>query len=161
MWRYVHTDEMYHSLTNKNELYHSNTYLGQDYSDGIKHFKYISKKMVNGKWQYIYAHKTGKNTYSFYNKTKGKAGSKYGTYEKTGMQGNPNEKHTVKKGNRLFTKTRTTGASWDKNNKMTVEKTTEVGLARQGVDAAKAKLKKAKKKGKKAISKALNRKKKK
>ena len=38
-----------------NELYHSNTYLGSDYSDGIKHWKYKKKyKGRNGKWIYVY-----------------------------------------------------------------------------------------------------------
>lgn len=54
MWKYTHTDEMYHSLTNKEELFHSDTYLGQDFSDGIKHFKYIKREKVNGKWRYYY-----------------------------------------------------------------------------------------------------------
>ena len=37
------------------ELYHSNTYLGSDYSDGIKHWKYVKKyKGRNGKWVYVY-----------------------------------------------------------------------------------------------------------
>ena len=55
MWKYTHTDEMYHSLTNKNELFHSDTYLGQDFSDGIRHFKYIKREMVNGRWRYYYS----------------------------------------------------------------------------------------------------------
>ena len=54
MWKYTHTDEMYHSLTNKNELFHSDTYLGQDFSDGVRHFKYIKREKVNGKWRYYY-----------------------------------------------------------------------------------------------------------
>lgn len=55
MWKYTHTDEMYHSLTGQNEeLFHSDIYLGQDFSDGIRHFRYIDKKMVNGKWRYYY-----------------------------------------------------------------------------------------------------------
>lgn len=57
MWKYTHTDEMYHSLTcnnNTTELFHSDTYLGQDFSDGIRHFKYIKREKVNGKWRYYY-----------------------------------------------------------------------------------------------------------
>ena len=38
----------------ENELYHSEMYLGQDYSDGIKHYKYIKREMKNGKWVYYY-----------------------------------------------------------------------------------------------------------
>jgi chaperonin cofactor prefoldin len=59
MWKYTHTDEMYHSLTgnNSSELFHSDTYLGQDFSDGIRHFKYIKReKLPNGKWRYYYSH---------------------------------------------------------------------------------------------------------
>lgn len=38
-----------------NELYHSDIYLGKDYSDGIRHFKYIKReKLPNGKWKYYY-----------------------------------------------------------------------------------------------------------
>lgn len=38
-----------------NELYHSDVYLGKDYSDGIRHFKYIKReKLPNGKWKYYY-----------------------------------------------------------------------------------------------------------
>lgn len=57
MWKYTHTDEMYHGLTGRNnstELFHSDTYLGQDFSDGIRHFKYIKREMVNGRWRYYY-----------------------------------------------------------------------------------------------------------
>lgn len=55
MWKYTHTDEMYHSLTNNSDtLYHSDIYLGETYDDGLRHFKYIDKKMVNGKWKYYY-----------------------------------------------------------------------------------------------------------
>lgn len=39
---------------NNTELYHSATYLGKDYSDGIKHWKYIKREKVNGKWRYYY-----------------------------------------------------------------------------------------------------------
>ena len=38
----------------RNELYHSDKYLGQDFSNGIKHYKYIKREMKNGKWVYYY-----------------------------------------------------------------------------------------------------------
>lgn len=38
----------------KGELYHSNSYLGADYSDGIKHYKYIKRERINGRWVYYY-----------------------------------------------------------------------------------------------------------
>ena len=41
-------------IRNVNELYHSSVYLGQDYSDGIKHWKYIDKEIIKGKWVYYY-----------------------------------------------------------------------------------------------------------
>ena len=39
---------------NETELYHSGIYLGKDYSDGIKHWKYIKKETKNGKTRYYY-----------------------------------------------------------------------------------------------------------
>lgn len=39
---------------NKDELFHSEIYLGQDFSDGFKHFKYIKREKKNGKWVYYY-----------------------------------------------------------------------------------------------------------
>lgn len=45
-----------------NELFHSETYLGADYSDGLKHYKYIKRyRNARGKWVYVYA---DKNTHS-------------------------------------------------------------------------------------------------
>lgn len=39
----------------KKELYHSDTYLGQEFSDGLKHYKYLKKvRTSSGKWRYIY-----------------------------------------------------------------------------------------------------------
>ena len=55
MWKYNHTNEMYTGRYDRSEkLYHSDVYLGQDYSDGIQHFKYIKREKVNGKWVYYY-----------------------------------------------------------------------------------------------------------
>lgn len=39
---------------NETELYHSGIYLGKDYSNGIKHYKYIRKETKNGKTRYYY-----------------------------------------------------------------------------------------------------------
>ena len=36
------------------ELYHSDKYLGADYSNGIKHYKYIKREMKNGRYVYYY-----------------------------------------------------------------------------------------------------------
>lgn len=55
MWKYNHTDEMYTGKYDRTEsLAHSDVYLGQDYSDGIRHWKYIKKVRKNGKWRYYY-----------------------------------------------------------------------------------------------------------
>lgn len=59
----------------KNELYHSNTYLGQDYSDGIRHFKYIKREMKNGRWVYYYSHDE-------YNKAKKNLSNSKSNYKK-------------------------------------------------------------------------------
>ena len=37
---YKSTNEMFNNST----LYHSDEYLGEDYTDGIKHWKYIKRK---------------------------------------------------------------------------------------------------------------------
>lgn len=36
------------------ELYHSDKYLGADYSDELKHYKYIKRERINGRWVYYY-----------------------------------------------------------------------------------------------------------
>lgn len=42
----------------KDELYHSDTYLGNEYDEGLKHWKYIKKyKNSKGKTVYVYANK--------------------------------------------------------------------------------------------------------
>lgn len=43
------------------ELYHSDEYLGKDYSDGLKHWKYIRRYYRNGKWRYVYADRSTHN----------------------------------------------------------------------------------------------------
>lgn len=47
---YKSTNEMF----NNSSLYHSDTYLGNDYTDGIKHWKYIKREKKNGRWVYYY-----------------------------------------------------------------------------------------------------------
>jgi hypothetical protein len=49
------------------KLYHSDVYLGQDYSDGIQHFKYIKREKVNGKWVYYYKDDLTKKAEKNYN----------------------------------------------------------------------------------------------
>ena len=47
---YKNTNEMF----NNSSLYHSDTYLGNDYTDGIKHYKYLYKEVRNGHNYYVY-----------------------------------------------------------------------------------------------------------
>ena len=37
-----------------NRLYHSDTYLGQEYSNELYHWKYIKREKKNGRWVYYY-----------------------------------------------------------------------------------------------------------
>lgn len=130
----------------RNELYHSDTYLGKEYSDGLKHFKYVSKeKLPNGKYRYYYYHKTGFNTAAIYAKTEGKKNSKYGTY----IHGDDRNRdiHTVKKSNKLFSSKKTSKFDGGTHT------THEVGKIRQTVDSAAKKVKKTTKKTKKKLSK--------
>lgn len=63
MWNYNYTDTMYISndINNKNAtIIHSDIYLGKDYSDGIKHWKYIKREKVNGRWRYYYTNSKDK-----------------------------------------------------------------------------------------------------
>ena len=57
-------------MNNRNELFHSDTYLGKDYSDGMRHFKYIKREKVNGKWRYIYSPDEYNNAQKNYNTAK-------------------------------------------------------------------------------------------
>lgn len=41
-------------MDKENELYHSTIYLGTDFSDGIRHWKYVKKVRKNGRWVYYY-----------------------------------------------------------------------------------------------------------
>lgn len=64
----------------KNELYHSDTYLGEDYSDGIRHFKYVKKEKRNGRWVYYYSdaeYEKAKREYNNAKKDYNKASSEY------------------------------------------------------------------------------------
>jgi hypothetical protein len=40
--------------SDEEELFHSDTFLGDEFSDEMYHWKYIKKKKVNGKWRYYY-----------------------------------------------------------------------------------------------------------
>lgn len=64
MGLYKSTNEMF----NNSSLYHSDEYLGNDYTDGIKHWKYIKREKKNGKWVYYYDQTDLNNARQNYNK---------------------------------------------------------------------------------------------
>ena len=108
MWKYTHTDEMYHSLTSRNnstELYHSDVYLGQDFSDGIRHWKYIKREKVNGRWKYYYSHteynaakKANQKAQTNHAKASAAARKAKATYEeKDAALGNANMRYQISK----------------------------------------------------------------
>lgn len=137
MWKYN-----YDHVTNHNsELYHSDTYLGLDYSNSLKHYKYINRYMKNGKWVYVYDVKeNGKTARKEFARTSGKG--KYGTFVSKDKNGN---KYTIvsKKGNsKVFgnSSTRTTGTLGVKNGKQpinTVETRSDSKLERTVTKATK------------------------
>lgn len=89
------------------ELYHSDTYLGEEFDEGLMHFKYVSKEKKNGKWHYYYYHKEGKNSAAMYEKTEGNPKSKYGVYTHDGGATTSGGGRTVvvEKSNRLLSRT--------------------------------------------------------
>ena len=55
---------------NNKELFHSDIYLGEDYSDGIRHWKYVKReKLSNGKYRYYYKDDELDKTYSDWENT--------------------------------------------------------------------------------------------
>jgi len=61
---YKNTNEMF----NNSSLYHSDEYLGEDYTDGIYHWKYIKREKKNGRWVYYYEDKKADALKNKYNK---------------------------------------------------------------------------------------------
>lgn len=51
------------------ELYHSDTYLGSEYDEGLKHWKYIKRYWGKGRWNYVYANKETHDTIKRANNT--------------------------------------------------------------------------------------------
>lgn len=150
MWEYNHTETMFNNST---ELYHSDIYLGQDYSDGIRHYKYVKKIPIgNGKFRYIYDIKsTYNNANGRYEKIRGNNKSKYGEYARTNKDGS-SDKYIVRKSNKLFSSK--SGHSISLNggpkNRTTVH---EVGQLRQNYDYVSDKVNKKLKKLKKKLNK--------
>lgn len=51
--------KIYEKDENGNVLFHSDTYLGEDYtSSNLKHWKYLKKEKKNGRWVYYYTDPT-------------------------------------------------------------------------------------------------------
>lgn len=106
MWKYRHTDEMYHSATNrpnKNALYHSDVYLGSTFNDGIYHWKYVKREKRNGKWVYYYSDPTydkAKNAYNAADKRLKNAESKMMTANDNTNKIHSNPNSTVDDKNR-------------------------------------------------------------
>ena len=77
---------------NNKELYHSDIYLGEEYSDGIKHYKYLKKvKTSSGKWRYIYDEtelKNAKNKMKELERARKKLEDKNGNVEFIDKSGN-------------------------------------------------------------------------
>lgn len=123
------------------ELYHSDTYLGDDYSDGIKHWKYIKReKMSNGKYRYWY--KESSDNITKLNKTSGDADSKYGTYEHYNDYNKESLKIKVNKSNKLLSSTsnmswkiKTGDGSGGENRGRVI--TRNIGLIEQNIDYVK------------------------
>lgn len=140
-------------MEDKNELYHSDSYLGETYNDGLYHYKYVYKKRINGKWRYFY-----KNDNAVYEKVKGNPNSKYGTYLHMG----PNSTRVghVVKSNKLFSKTTTSTMKPPGKDRAgatdVITTTREVGKIEQGVDAVKKALGKFGKQTIKTTNKAVN-----
>lgn len=59
-------------VTRDDELFHSDTFLGDEFDDEMYHWKYVKKKKVNGKWRYYYDVKDamGVDELKTYNKAK-------------------------------------------------------------------------------------------
>lgn len=98
---YKSTNEMF----NNSSLYHSDEYLGEDYTDGIKHWKYYRReKLSNGKWRYYYRDKNDL-IYTSDSKKDDEWGGNIGKYAKYTHVDQYGNKHTIqrKKGNRLLT----------------------------------------------------------
>lgn len=107
-------------------LYHSDIYLGQEYSDGIKHWKYYRReKLSNGKYRYYY-----KDNDDYVYTTDGKA-NKYSTYTHKDVYGNTKVKKTVK-GDKLFGNTIT---SKTMGRSTQIVETRTVGILEQNFDS--------------------------
>lgn len=161
---YKSTNEMF----NNSSLCHSDTYLGNDYTDGIKHYKYVRKE-PNGKGGYKYYYKelnldgTPREWY-----TKNKKGY-YGTYKSYNGTEYEQDKHGnykpighdtktihIKKSNKLFSSSKTKKYA---NNSYGHEYVTtkNVGLIEQNVRKGKNKVDKLLKKFGKKLRKIIPR----
>lgn len=107
MGLYIHPNDMFKSDT----LCHSDTYLGEDYTDGIKHWKYYKReKLSNGKYRYYYYQDKTNVTYTSDSKKDDKWRGNIGKYAKYTHVDQYGNKNTIqrKKGNGLITGHRVT-----------------------------------------------------
>lgn len=131
--------------------YYAVTRSGQD--DELKHFKYVHKEKVNGKWRYYYKGDFDKhdNIKEVYEKTQGRPGSKYGLYVHSSKS--PDKKVVkVYKTNNLLSKSRKVDLGSEGQYKYR-----GVGKIEQGYDSAKKKIKKFGKKSVKSLNKQIDR----
>ena len=132
------------------------SYYATDSKTGeLKHWKYIKKKRVNGKWRYWYADDIGGDKEGLaYEKTSGDPDSKYGTYIHDGEDGR--YEVTVKKGKGLLgsTKTRTLRRKDAPGSEIST-KTIEIGRIERGVGSAKKQIKKTISSARKEIDKGM------
>lgn len=125
-------------------------YNGQMYSsDELKHFKYVTKKRINGKWRYYYAttSKVGGAKAGIYEKTSGSKINKYGTYEGKDPVTGGTHTVTVAKSNKLLSNTSTISTG-----RGDVYVTKNVGTLEQSYDKFAKKTEKNVKKAKRWLS---------
>lgn len=140
-------------MNQKEELYHSDTYLGETYNDGLYHFKYVHKeKGPDGKWRYYYYKKESKDTAAIYEKVKGNPKSKYGVY----IHGNGvgQRTWTVKKSNKLFSSTKKEKNIYDHSGGYTAVK--NVGKLERNAEYTKKQINKIAKKSIKSLKKTID-----
>jgi hypothetical protein len=137
----------------KNELYHSDAYLGETYNDGLYHFKYVSKKRgPDGKWRYYYSKKENNNTTAIYEKVKGNPKSKYGVYVNGNGEGQ--RTWTVRKSNKMFSSTKKEKNIYDNTGGYTATK--NVGKLERNADYTKKQISKIAKQNIKSLKQSIN-----
>lgn len=122
----------------------------------LKHWKYLFKKKINGKWRYYYADDFDDDPTDTegqaYEKVSGDPNSKYGTY----VHDSKKQKYTVtvKKGKGLLSsKTTVADNARQGGRRRVATQVREIGKIEQGVDSARKFTKKTLKSARKQIDK--------